>query len=878
MAKRGTSVTPDSFQNLGELINFLRERAHLTQRDLAARVDYHYSYISRVEKNLQIPAVATLMGRFIPALDIEGQSEWIERLIELASGKPKDSIEPPDEAESTIPEIDVYKPQPSFTSILGREKESEQVIEILLREEVRILTIVGPPGVGKTRLSLHIADQLAKHFSNGVVFVDLTSIPHFAMVLTSLAEALGVQETSTSPIQLVLETFLQKRQILIIFDNFEQVLPAAPALLGLLSHAPQIKMLITSREALRVPGEHEFQLDTLPLPGGKKISTKDLMTSPAIQLFVQRATAVKSAFQLTEENASLVTEICRRLDGLPLAIELAAARIQTLNLEAMLDQFDRRFSWLTRGRSDMPAWRQTLSGAITWSYQLLTEPEKALFQRLAVFEGGWDLEAAEKICSDNSICPPDQVFNLLLRLFDRSLIAIESNDKTMRYRFLETIRHFALEKFNQSNENNDIHDQHLNYFTEWVEQMEAIINKMPPLEFRQIIEKEHSNIRAALEWSLTHELEIENGLRLTNSICAIWLKHSHFNQVFELAETFMPHTKNIERKNYRAKLLYLKSASSYWRDNLPQALESGLKSEALSRELDDKRLLANVLAYLGGNIYREIGEQDKAKLCLEESIALCRETQHWSRLSISLTGLGAILFIQNMKEESRNTLQEALQVAEYENDQWGQSYALRMQADHLRVEEKFEAALETYQRTYQISRTIEDRITSGMALANMSLLTNVLGDFKSSEEYAHAALHIFEIIGNEYQAPFPNRMLAYAALHHRDIEAARMYAKESLKGNQAISHKTGMLASLIVLTEIELAGENSVQSMRLFSFVKVQLEKESINLMEPDVFSLKRLTSTFLKNGVAADLKQIQKEMIGLSIDEIIQELNLEIN
>src|SRR5215216_1338178 len=353
------ALVPENFNNFGELLRYLRERAELSQRELALQVGYHYSYMSRLEKNERMPDIATLMARFIPALGLEDDPRWTERLLRLAASEEKTmaprksglgsaSSSPKTDATFPILESPLNQLPLSLTPLLGREKEVETVTKLLMRFDVRLVTFVGPPGVGKTRLAIQVANEIAGMFAQGAVFLDLAPFREPQEMLAALANTLGIQETSSASLMSHLIGNLRQKNILLVIDNFEHILSAAPQLVQLLGNSPQVKALITSREALRVTGEREFSVLPLPLPQKDEnetspLASSQLMDYAAIQLFAQRAQAVDHEFQLTLENLNAIAEICRRLDGLPLAIELAAARSKILTPQAMLTQFDRRF-------------------------------------------------------------------------------------------------------------------------------------------------------------------------------------------------------------------------------------------------------------------------------------------------------------------------------------------------------------------------------------------------------------------------------------------------------------------------------------------------------------------------------------------------------
>jgi len=356
------------------------------------------------------------------------------------------------------------------TTLVGREREVEQICELMKREEVRLVTLTGPGGTGKTRLSLQVAADLIDGYANGVYFVALAPISNPELVDSTIAQTLGIPESGENGLREQLKVYLENKQLLLVLDNFEQVVAAAPVVSELLAASNGLKVLVTSREVLHLQGEHSYPVPTLTMPerGGREEDISTLTQYEAVRLFLDRSVAVKPEFEVTKENAPAIAEICYRLDGLPLAIELAVARIRMLSPQEMLSRMDRRLPVLGKGARDLPGRQQTLENAIGWSYELLAEEEQRLFRQLGVFIGGCDLEAAEALCGEEL-----DVVDGVASLVEKSLVRQEETGTGSRFKMLEMIREYAVKRLEESGDADSIRQRHAEYFLRLTRETES---------------------------------------------------------------------------------------------------------------------------------------------------------------------------------------------------------------------------------------------------------------------------------------------------------------------------------------------------------------------------------------------------------------------
>src|SRR6266446_5530856 len=632
------------------------------------------------------------------------------------------------------------------TGFVGREKEVAAVKELLLRQDVRLLTITGPGGIGKTRLAVEVANGLVESFPGGTHFVSLSSLSDPGLIASVIVQALGIREAGgQSPLEILKKNLQESSRapMLLLLDNFEHLVQAAPTVAELLATGPNLKIMVTSRAALHVYGEHEFPVPPLALPDSRSMpSVQVLLQCPAVALFVQRATVAKPDFELNRENASAVAEICARLDGLPLAIELAAARVKVLSPSSMLTRLTSRLQLLTGGSRDLPQRQQTLRAAIDWSYDLLNAAEQKLFRRLSVFGGGCTLEGVEAVCDTKGDLDLD-LLDGMASMVDKSLAQqIERANGESRFMMLETIREYALEKLQASGEESSTKRAHAAYCLVLAEEEATEQSGTEGAEWVVRFALEHDNFRAGLEW-LTETGDAEWGLRLGTALFRFWEIREYFAEGRERLGRLLQLTGAAAPTKARTRALFAAGVLAGEQGDYASADALISESADIARQLGDKTGVAVSLNAKAVHS-RDRGDVAIAHALFEESLALWRELGDLKAVARALSNLANVVKLQGDYDRARSLYAECLSIFRGLGDRTGVAWSLNYQGDVARDQGDFAAAQTLYEQCLAIFRELGDRWGIAGTLADLGSLAREQRDYSRAHSLYRESIIIFQ--------------------------------------------------------------------------------------------------------------------------------------
>jgi predicted ATPase len=645
-----------------------------------------------------------------------------------------------------------------------------------------LVTLTGPGGTGKTRLGLQVATELFDQFAQGVCFVSLAEIAVADLVVSKIAQQLGLRDGGSQPFLDILKDYLRTKHLLLLLDNFEQVVDAAPVVADLLATAPGLKVLVTSRALLNLRGEHEFPVPPLKLPDPTGLPSLECLSHyEAIRLFIKQVLVADSRFVITSENAPTVVEICQRLDGLPLAIELAAARIKLLPPQAMLARLSSRLKLLTGGAQDLPARQQTLRNTIDWSYNLLDEDEQILFARLAVFVGGFSLEAAEVICNvDGNL----DVLGGVEALQNNSLLRQEeARNNQPRFRKLETIREYALERLEASGEAADIRRQHAQYFAGWIDEMG--LNLLSPAEgesWGDLINEDYDNLRAVLTWSQATPEGLEMGPGLVFSLFQFWFQYGYMSEGRAWAERVLASSAAKEPGRPRAMTLLCSGGLALWQ-----------------------------------------GDLGPARTLIEESIAIWPRVEKGPGLALALFVNGLVLLNQGEETTTRSVIEECVNFSRELGYRWIQTMALISLGNVALGLGDFAEAKNWFVEALSVGQDMGDHRAIAGALNNLGEVARIQGDYAEADVFYKESEALFKKAGEEPQLARLSHSLGYVARHQGDLERAVALFQESLTMFRKVGNNRGIAECLAGLADLAANQGRSQWAARLLGAAEALL-------------------------------------------------------
>lgn len=848
----GSFSLPDTPTSFGAWMRQQRRKLDLTQAQLAHQAGCARVTIRKLEAEEMRPSrqlaqvIAEALG--IPA----AEQEAFVRLAR-ASGTTEEWTQ----LQASAPTLSVKHNLPlQLTSFVGRQEEIAEVRHLIAGG--RLLTLTGPGGIGKTRLALQVANELLDNYQDGVWWVDLAPLADPTLVPQEVASVLGVRELQGRSLVETLMSHLSNKRALLVLDNCEHMVSAVGSLAtALLQRAQHLCILATSRESLRVAGERTWRVPSLSVPTPALLESKEetgdenalniLSRYESVALFTQRASMALRTFTWSRENARSVVQVCRRLDGIPLAIELAAARTKVLSVQQIADRLDDSFALLTGGsRTDVPH-HQTLRSAMDWSYQLLSEKEQILLCRLSVFAGGFTPDAAEEVCADHALAQ-NEILDLLSSLHDKSLVEVEQMQQVTRGYLLETVRHYAAEKSAEKGETERLRGQHLDFYMRMAEQAEPKLQTAEQSRWLARLDVEADNLRGALGWSLRHGNEngedlVEKGVRLAGALWQFWLVRGHMKEGRRWLALAVEHSSGnkLAAGRARAKALVMAVCLADFHGDLSSNIPLCQEALEIARRLGDQQIIATALMFLGDYQARYEYSWPRTSADLTEALSLARQLGDNWLTSLALELSGSAARSRGDLRTAKSLFEESLAQSREVGDPWLISGILDNLGSLEAMGGNYERAALLYDEGLKLRRELRD--SGGVAgfLNDMGQMARYQQDYARAAQYLDESLALFKENGQKESTGIVLRNLAWVVRHQGDLDRARALFRESLSIFRELENMEGIVYSLAGMAVVTCDKGQAHDAVKLFTAVDVLFHSTGVALPHSDLAEYARM-------------------------------------